>query len=89
MNLKGIGEEKGTAHRVKILPRLNARHTLCDMGWDFDWGVGRRVRMVRKERQERRHFLPPFFILFSLQLPHRGFVQVEEIESKMGMQEVA
>lgn len=45
MNLKGLGEEKGTVHRVKILPGLSARHTFCDVGWDvFEGDLGRKEK---------------------------------------------
>lgn len=35
-------------HRVKILPRLSAGHTLCDTGWDVYEGLsgGKRREVV-------------------------------------------
>lgn len=77
MNLKGIGEEKGTAHRVKILPRLNAGHTFCDMGWDvYEGGLG------RKEKRNIFFLLSLFYFLYSF--PVGVSFQVEEIKSNNG-----
>lgn len=63
MNLKGLGEEKGTVHRVKILPGLSARHTFCDVGWDVCEGD-----LGRKEKRD-----VVFLLFFTLLLPCRVF----------------
>lgn len=77
MNLKGIGEEKGTVHRVKILPGLNARHTFCDMGWDvYEGGLG------RKEERDIFFLLSLFSFLYGV--PVGASLQVEEIKSNNG-----
>lgn len=77
MNLKGPGEEKGTVHRVKILPRLNARHTFCDTGWDvYEGGLG------RKEKRDIFSLLSLFSFLYSF--PVGVSLQVEEIKSNNG-----
>ena len=77
MNLKGIGEEKGTVHRVKILPGLNARHTFCDMGWDvYERGLG------REEKRDIFFLLSFFYFLYGV--PVGVSLQVEEIKSNNG-----
>lgn len=73
MNLKGIGEEKGTAHRVKILPRLNARHTFCDTGWDvYEGGLGR--------KEKRDIFFLLSLVRFLYSFPVGVSLPVEEIK---------
>lgn len=67
-------EEKRTVHRVKILPRLHARHTFCDLGWDvYEGGLG------RKEKRNIFFLLYLFYFLYSF--PVGVSVQVEEIKS--------
>lgn len=81
MNLKGIEGEWGTAHRVKILPRLNARHTFCDMGWDVYRGRGGGW-LGRKEKRNILFLLSFFYFLYSF--PVGVSLQVEEIKSNNG-----